>query len=311
MHWRLLTFLLAWILTLVGSTAASGAESAPFAKGPYLGLKPPGMTAEVFAPGLVSGGDFEHSRLEISRDGKTLYWIVQPQRRKQLIWTTHCDPDGVWSKPAPLPIANGSEELPFLHSPTLSPDNRTLYFSSIDWGEEKGHGSASHKQNVYAVDLQDPRWDAPRPFSAWFPNPERVWAYSFAANGNLYFDSDFRLFVMKRRGDRYDPPVPLGNPAIDGCDAFVPFVAPDEGYIIFSSSEKGVVENSIDLFVAFRLDDGGWGEPKSLGPAVNTAANERFPSVSPDGRYLFFLRNEPRGDSSFYWIDAAVIKAAK
>lgn len=304
-------FLIVWILAAVRLAVDAGAESPLPAKGPYLGQKAPGMTAEVFAPGLVSGSDFEHSRLEISRDGTALYWIVQPVRGKQLIWATRRNDDGGWSQPAPLPIANGAEEMPFLHSPALSPDGKTLYFSSIDLGGDGGHGSAPPRQTFYAVDLQNPRWNAPRLIPAWFPDPAGVWAYSFAANGNLYFDSNFRIFTMKRRGDHYDPPTRLGNAAIDGHEGFVPFVALDESYVIFSSSEDNTVGGSIDLFVAFRLADGGWGPPKALGPAVNTAANERFPSVSPDGKYLFFLRNDPQGDSSFYWIDAAIIKEAK
>ena len=308
---RMWTFLAVWMLSSVGFAVAAGAEPPLPGKGPYLGQKAPGMTAEVFAPGLVSSSDFEHSRLEISKDGMALYWIVQPVRGKQLIWTTHRGVDGSWSKPAPLPISNGAEELPFLHSPAISPDGKKLYFSSIDWGEEEGHGSAPPKQTFYAVDLQNPRWNAPVPIPAWFPNPGSVWAYSFAANGNLYFDSDFRLFSMKRRGDHYDPPAKLGNAAIDDQEGFVPFVAPDESYIIFSSTKSGSVEGSIDLYVAFCRADVGWGPPKNLGPAVNTVANERFPTVSPDGKYLFFLRNDPEGDSSFYWIDATIIRKAK
>jgi len=302
---------LVMILACGGWVLAQAADSSLPMKGPYLGQKPPGMTAEVFAPGLVSGGDFEHSRLEISKDGKAMYWIVQPTRGKQLIWTTRCDADGRWSEPAPLPISNGAEELPFLHSPALSPDGKKLCFVSIVWGDEKEHGSESSKQTFYAVDLEHPQWNAPTPIAAWFPNPEAVWAYSFAANGNLYFDSDFRLFSMKLRDGRYDPPAKFGNPDIDDQDAFIPFVSPDESYVIYSSTRSGSVGGSIDLYVAFRGTGGSWGQPKNLGPEVNTAANERFAAVAPDGKYLFFLRNDPQGDSSFYWIDAAVIQKAK
>ena len=116
---------------------------------------------------------------------------------------------------------------------------------------------------------------------------------------------------MKRRGRLYDPPAKLGNASIDGQEGFLPFVAPDESFLLFSSTRSGSVGGSIDLHVAFRCADGGWGPPKNLGPAVNTIANERFPSISPDGKYLFFLRNDPHGDADFYWIDAGIIAEAK
>lgn len=296
-----------------GHKSGGGSEAASQlpGKGPYLGQNPPGMNAEVFAPGLISSSSFEHSRLEISKDGMAMYWVVQPMRGKQQIWSTHCGADGSWSKPAPLPISNGAEDLPFLHSPTLAPDGKKLYFSCVELAEGREHGSAPPKQTLYAVDLENPRWDAPVAIEAWFPDLSSVWAYSFAGNGNLYFDSDLRLFSMKRRGDHYDPPAKLGNPDIDSQEGFVPFVAPDESYVVYSSTRKGSFGGSIDLYVTFRQADGGWGPPKNLGPEVNTTANERFPSVSPDGKYFFFLRNDPHGDSSFYWIDAAIIDKAK
>lgn len=304
-------FLTVLMFTAVGCGLVAGDDPPLPGRGPYLGQKPPGMTAKVFAPGLVSSSSFEHSRLEISRDGTALYWVVQPMRRKQQIWTTRRGPDGNWSKPAPLPISNGAEELPFLHAPTLAPDGSKLYFSYSDFGSGSGHGSAPAKQSFYAVDLEHPRWDAPAPIQPWFPDPGSVWTYSFAANGNLYFDSNFKLFSMTRRGDHYDRPVQLDTGTVDGQEDFIPFVAPDERYIIYSSVRSGSIGGSIDLYVSFRRRDGGWGTAKNLGPAVNTTANERFPTVSPDGKYFFFLRNDPQGDSSFYWIDAAIIELAK
>lgn len=240
---------LLWIIVTVGAAAA--ADSSPPGKGPYLGQRPPGLKAEVFAPGLVSGDAFEHSRLEIAKDGSALYWIVQPARRKQQIWATRRAASGEWSQPAPLPIANGGEELVFLHSPTLSPDGRRLYFSSLEFAEGAGHG-ASPRATFFAVDLDAPRWNAPTPIDAWFPDPGSVWGYAFAANGELFFDSGFRLFTMKLREGRYAAPTRLGNPAIDDQEGFVPFVAPDESYLIYSSTMKGSVGGSIDLYVAFR-----------------------------------------------------------
>lgn len=289
----------AWISATVGFALVAEAGPPLTTNGPYLGQKPPGMTAEVFAPGLVSTSSFEHSRLEISRDGTALYWVVQPVRGTQRIWTTRRGADGNWSKPAALPVSNGAEALPFLSSPTLAPDGKRLYFFCFDL--------ATEEQTLYAVDLENPRWNAPVSIPAWFPEAGGVWVYSFASNGNLYFDSDLRLFTMKCRGTFYDPPARLGNALIDDEEGFLPFVAPDESFILFSSTQRGSVGGSIDLYVAFRHADGGWGPPKNLGPSVNTRANERFPSISPDGKYLFFLRNDPDGDADFYWVDAGII----
>ena len=57
-----------------------------------------------------------------------------------------------------------------------------------------------------------------------------------------------------------------------------------------------------DLFVAFRTADGDWGEAYNLGDTVNTPATNFCPSLSPDGKYLFFATYQ-----DIYWVSADVI----
>ncbi len=57
--------------------------------------------------------------------------------------------------------------------------------------------------------------------------------------------------------------------------------------------------------------EGSWGMPVRLGGAVNTEAFERFPSLSRDGKFLFFIRSIGQqfvGDQAhFYWVDAGIL----
>jgi hypothetical protein len=90
-----------------------------------------------------------------------------------------------------------------------------------------------------------------------------------------------------------------------------------------------------DYYVFFRDRSGAWSEPVNLGDAINTAEDSTFSaSVSPDGRYLFFvsrrfldradrpeklsfsvlegLHNRPmNGISCIFWISAEVIEDRK
>jgi hypothetical protein len=72
-----------------------------------------------------------------------------------------------------------------------------------------------------------------------------------------------------------------------------------------------------DLYVSFRQTDGAWGEPIDLGPDVNSGMLDYCPTVTPDGRYLFFSRrrSDPPDsgwggvvDGDVYRVDAAVIE---
>ena len=54
----------------------------PFLKGSYIGQKPPGKTPEIFAPGIITTDNHEHSRIEFSRDGHMIFWSVVPVNHK-------------------------------------------------------------------------------------------------------------------------------------------------------------------------------------------------------------------------------------
>lgn len=70
------------------------------------------------------------------------------------------------------------------------------------------------------------------------------------------------------------------------------FIARDESYIIYFR-----LSPPYDLFITYHKSNGGWTNPKSLGPIINTPSNyECCPVVSSDNKYLFFTR----GGSSLY-----------
>jgi hypothetical protein len=72
---------------------------------------------------------------------------------------------------------------------------------------------------------------------------------------------------------------------------WAPYIAPDESHLIFCST-RGLPEyDQGDLFISFRNPEGNWINPVSLGETVNSNQMERFSTVSPDGKYLFFTRD--------------------
>lgn len=76
------------------------------------------------------------------------------------------------------------------------------------------------------------------------------------------------------------------------------YISPDESYIIIPSAmEEGF--GRLDLYVCFKDENDAWGEPRNLGPEINTKVSERFPVVLPDGKYLFFMRHTESWD--IFW----------
>ena len=57
--------------------------------------------------------------------------------------------------------------------------------------------------------------------------------------------------------------------------------------IYFTSDRKGGLGGT-DIWMSRKLPTGHWGEATNMGPEVNTDMDEDFPSVSPDGKTLYF-----------------------
>ena len=80
-----------------------------------------------------------------------------------------------------------------------------------------------------------------------------------------------------------------------------PSVAPDESYLIFDSTRPGG-EGWADFYVSFRRADGTWSEAVRI-DGMSTAGNDIIPTLSPDGKYIFFTIN-----MDIYWVDARIIE---
>jgi len=74
------------------------------------------------------------------------------------------------------------------------------------------------------------------------------------------------------------------------CDFLAgPSLSHDGNRIFFTAFIQDVTKSE-DIFYAERLTSNQWGEPKDIGPPINTENYEGFPSISADGNSLYFIR---------------------
>lgn len=71
-------------------------------------------------------------------------------------------------------------------------------------------------------------------------------------------------------------------------------ISADGRTIIFTSCEQSISMGSCDLFMSTRTGM-IWSEPKNLGRNVNTLYWDSQPSLSADGKLLYFSSNRPKG----------------
>jgi Tol biopolymer transport system component len=280
----------------------------------YPGTQLSGDSAELFAPGLISTDSFDHSAPTFSPDGKNVLWAsVSLPSWKASIWEMNFE-NGKWSAPHFPSFADSVANDVY---PSFSPDGKTLYFSS---GRKLLSGEYPQKGNIlWRVERTETGWTTPQPLDSAI-SKEGDYASSISNNGNLYFthgpfrSPDWNILVVDMNtasamSKRLSSSVNT-NVYEDG-----PFIAPDERYLIFESDRPGGVNGSIDLYIAFRLENGDWSEPVNMGDKINTASSERFARVSPDGKFLFFGSNRRlvNGQTNFdtYWIKASVIESLR
>lgn len=260
--------------------------------GRYLGQEPPGMTPRQFAPEVFTNE--LHSTVVFSPDGDAVYW--SEMHGDQILFMERSD-DG-WSSPAPVPFAlpGGTAE------PALAPDGRTLFFTS----REPIDGDAAER--IWRVRRTPDGWSAPEPLGPEVNGQPLHWSMSISADGSLYFGRMGRapgVFRSDLRNGSYQEAVSVGPGVNTGDFESTPFIAPDGSYLLFSRVKNVLQRGTADLYVSFPASDGSWQEAVSLGSAVNTSVHELGPVVSPDGQYLFFLRNV-EGDLKPHWVRSSV-----
>jgi hypothetical protein len=61
---------------------------------------------------------------------------------------------------------------------------------------------------------------------------------------------------------------------------------------MFTSTGWGSGFGSGDLWISFRNENNEWKKPVNMGAKVNSSFFEYCPSITPDGKFLFFTSNK-------------------
>jgi len=300
--------------------------------GPYLGQKPPGMIPELFAPGIVSS-ELNTRDVAITPDGKEIYFCVNLADFTFATILVTREVNGLWTRPEVME----QMENPGYWSiePCISADGKKFFFMSNR--PDKTKNETKGDPDIWVMDRIGDKWG--EPYNLGMPvNTESAETYpSVTREGTLYFtrmDDKAKVEYIYRShllNGNYQEPEKLPVQVNSGRTQFNASIAPDESYIIVPVYGRKDSLGSIDYYIVFRNMDDSWSEPVNMGPVINTAdGNEYSSSVSPDGKYLFFMSsrilpkeewpekltaailrslhaNLGNGNSSIYWISTQII----
>ncbi len=278
----------------------------------YLGQRPPGLKAEIFALGIVSTEANEHSPLAFSPDGSLLLWAVMDSNFHGSINEMKYK-NGSWSNLGTPSFADTTSDD---YCPSFSVDGKKLFFSSrrkAPDGYPEGRGN-----RIWTVDVTKEGYGIPVALDTTVSKAQEF-SHDVSKSGTLYFCSaqggnNADIYKAELSNGKYSKPFSLSGDINTAGYEDGPYISPNEDFLIFESTRAEGIEGSHDLYICFRKN-GSWETPINMGPEINSSAMERFATISPDGKYLFFASNRnqsaERKGFDYYWIDAAIIAELK
>ena len=267
----------------------------------YFGFTPPGDSAIVFAPGIISlPGRFERTPNYYTNNKEFYFSVIQPDYSEQKAYSTKYM-DNKWTTPEEDSSFNNlSADL------SITDDGTKFCFTS-----NEGNPANFWDNDVWVCDRIDTSWSAPYRISTVInSHPAGEWGPCLLNNGNLYFcrpgsDGNGNLYFSRYENGQYQNPVYMSEFNTNSHE-WDPFVPEDESYIIFKSNRPGGY-GSLDLYIGYKRSDGTWTDPVNLGNKINSPLHDDCGNLTPDGKYFIFARRDGNMEMDIYWISSDFI----
>ena len=192
--------------------------------------------------------------------------------------------------------------------PVYSPDGR-LYFVRTLFDENLG-GQYSG-QDIWFAEGNEDAWTQPNndihPLNTRFNNAVIGIADSgrtLYLNGTYSSKPDYQIgvSVSKWKNGKWTRPKSLRIKGFNPTGSLLTYyVNGDIGVMLLSYARRSDPDNE-DLYVSFLKKDRIWSKPESLGPQINTDADEFSAFIEDDGKSLFFSSNghPGKGDADIF-----------
>ncbi|KGL61737.1 PD40 domain-containing protein [Polaribacter sp. Hel1_85] len=268
-------------------------SDSPTTENLYFGQKPPGLIPEFFAPGIVRNA----SNISFSPNLDEVYFSASKKDEKISIYFSKLK-GNKWTPVKRANFTNGgkNEEL----YPFVSPINKRIYFTALD--------SIFSDEKIWYINRLEDSWSDAIQLNSPI-NDDIVFYINQAKNGGLFYTS------ISNGKMYYAPNINGEFPEVQEIElefGHHGFISPSQDYLLVQDRNKqNEKRKDLDIYVCFKDKDGTWTKPISLGNEINSNFNEGSPSITPDGKYLFFGRDEENGTGNLYWVSTEIIEKVR
>ncbi|HEX8691897.1 MAG TPA: hypothetical protein VF746_05740 [Longimicrobium sp.] len=262
---------------------------------------------ELVGPGVISTARGEGFG-SFTPDGREFYFARHtPNWGRHTIMVSRLA-GGRWTEPEPAPFSGtGSSD----REPFVTADGRRLLF-----GSNRPHPDKTDRASydLWVVERRpDGSWGAPERLPAPISTEASELHPVLTASGALYFSSNRPgglglndVWRSRWENGRWSEPENLG-PAVNSPQAESnAYVTPDERAIVIVSDSRPGGLGGDDLWLSVRGADGRWTPARHLPAPVNSFEYEYGPTVSPDGRWLYFTSHR-RGTADIYRVPVSAL----
>jgi len=219
----------------------------------------------------------------------------------------------------------------------ISHDGARLFFSS---DRPTSDTDISGDFNIFVVDRSNDGWGEPYSIFREKDSSGDRFACSIDSEGTIYYyekdskgKSGLDLYRVHQSGDVYSQPELLKSPVNTRHDESSPCIARDGSFLVYFSNKGPTGQDNAGLYVTFLLKDDSWSQPANLSKYMGMTLPGKFPGLSPDGKFLFFVVPESTdanrrlgrlwdidifrgaksryGGGNVYWVDAKIVEELK
>jgi hypothetical protein len=249
----------------------------------YLGLTPPGNIPVVFASGIVSIPGRNERVITFSPSGHDIFFAIGDWPLRSTMYIRY--QDSAWTSPDTASFSSGHS----VDEPFFSMDGNRIYYYAYP-------PNSMTNADIYYSEKDGDLWGDPISVGSTLNTTGDEFHPNIVNDGSIYFaNTAGKTYRAQYSDGSFLPRVKLPNNVNSGIwpDHYV---APDESYMIFTSSMSGGFGSS-DLYVSFRNVDNSWTTPQNFGNTINTSGYEGSADVTPDGKYMTYDNID-----DIYWV---------